>query len=225
MVDSLENTKNDIMNFIKSNNFNLFNGFPKIDSEVQWKSDNKNWKDFLIIAKSENIKKIIYDDGTLEDICDGLIERIDQILESEYEDKKLVKKIKEKIESYSDIIKKIAYIQLSWIQEGICYTFQIFSPVFDKVNDYQEQIEGILEIIEDSSRKADALEKEKQDVVKKRKKIEKITQEIVQWAMAKDFEKVTRSQIVEYLLEKETYVSYDNKRLLVNMVNRKLSEQ
>ena len=66
------------MSFIKNNNFHLFTGFPEIINIVKWNSDNKNWKDFISIANNENIKTIIYDEGTLEQVFTRLDEKLNQ---------------------------------------------------------------------------------------------------------------------------------------------------
>jgi hypothetical protein len=210
------------MAFIESNNFNLFTGYPQISNEVKWNSDKENWKEFLLIAKNEGIKTIIYEKGTLEQICINLNEKLDQIPEDENHE--LITEIKQSIKIYSSMIKEVVYIHLSWIKEGICFSFELFSPVFDKFVEYQEQLEPVLETIIDSNKKADSEEKGRKELIEKRKKLTKLTKEITDWAKTENKKKVTRPIIFGYLLEREIQVSYDDKCLLVNMVNQKLGK-
>ncbi|MBN1245059.1 hypothetical protein JXA31_05655 [Candidatus Bathyarchaeota archaeon] len=217
MEDSLENIKNEVMSFIKNNGFNLFIGFTSFTNEVRWDPESKNWTDFLEIAKKENIKTIVYDDSTLIELFDDLKQGIEQIQEIS-EDQNIVKETKKQIESYSDIAGKISFIQLSWIKEGVCYYFQLSSSVFDRILELKAQIGDIL----DTTKKTESLEKERRELSEKRDTLVKLSEEIATWAKSENLKKVTRPQVSAYLIEKEIYVSYENKLSLISMVNRKL---
>lgn len=220
MEDSLETTKKEIMSFINSNGLNLFVGIPNIKNKVRWNPKSENWKDFLEIARNEDVRTIVYDDLTLKELLDDSKAEIDQIQKTEGLDQHLAKEIEKRLESYFDIADQTVYIQLSWVKEGVCYYFQLSSSVFDEVVDLKAQIDDILS----STSSTDSLEEQKRELSKAKETLVNLSEEIANWAKSENLKKVTRSQVSAYLVEKEIYVSYENKLTLIEMVNKKLRQ-
>lgn len=220
LSESLEETKKQIMNFITSNRFNLFLGFTRIQNEVIWNSKQKTWKDLLEIAKNENIKTLIYYDSIFLEELEDVISEIKKIQENMDEDFGQLNEIKLQLKSYETYSEKLSFIQLGWVKEGICYSYQLLAPWYEKFIELKDQIHEILK----EKAKTGSLEEEKRTLIATKKKLKKLSEEIAEWAKPEGLKKVTRPQLQAYLLENEIFLTWENKLSLITIINRKLEQ-
>lgn len=220
MVESLEESKKEIISFIESNSFNLFLGFANFQNEVRWDSKQRTWKDFVEIAKNENVKTLIYYDSVFHEELDDVKTEIEQLQEDMNEYLDQINEIKLQLESYEEYSEKVSFIRLSWINEGICYSYELLAPWYENFLELKDQIQEALK----KKAKKDSLKEEKRALAETKKKLAKLSRELVKWARSEGLKRITRPQLQAYLLENEIVITWENKLALIAMINKKLSQ-
>jgi hypothetical protein len=122
MSEDLKKLKVQILEYVKKEGFNVFYGkeapTAKPSIEMQWFSEEGDWKDFLKVAKLEGVKTIIINYSTL---TEADIEINLQMAETE--GIRSANEPSKKPESLKDHVGKIGELNLIWIKDGIRYTY------------------------------------------------------------------------------------------------------
>lgn len=120
---SLEKIKNEIVSHITKENILVFYGLDvtgaKIpSSEIHWQRRG-DWKGFIQVAKSEGVKTLILQEQVLQ-AEDVSLEFMESRLEGQEE---LNEELQKQIKKFSKYIGKIGELEISWIKDGVKYTF------------------------------------------------------------------------------------------------------
>jgi hypothetical protein len=220
LTEPLEESKKEIMSFIENNSFNLFYGFADFQNEVKWDSKQKTWKDFLEIAKNENVKTIIYYESSFQEELNDINKEIKQSQESADEYTDQTKEIQLQLKAYEEYSEKLSFILLSWVKDGICYSFRLLAPLYQQFLYFKDQIQEILT----KKAKTNSLKEEKRALAETKNKLTKLSKELVEWAKSEGLKKITRPQLQAYLLENEISITWENKLALIAIINKKLSQ-
>ena len=218
-------TKKEILDHIKNIGFNLFLGETELKNKVTWDNDYE-WKEFLEIAEKEGVKTLIFSnlifDDKVTEFESEIEDFISQVEISNEEIDQLVKQLEElkmELSMFKNQVGELMGLEISWIKEGICYTFQIIANWFDDFLELENRFREIMVFP-----KEDPIEQAKKSITETKKNLTELSSEIVDWAKSEKMTKMTRSEIQMYLLEKETVLTWDNKETLRAMVNNKLKQ-
>lgn len=135
MVESedLQDECDEIVRYLNEQRLNVFYGEDLSEPggiEFQWKGKN-GWNDFIALAKKEEATTIIMDEQRLEK------EDLDQIIEQLGEEGLKDQTISDDIGKLKKLAGKVAGIKLTWIKDGVKFSYHESSEWFD---DAQELI-------------------------------------------------------------------------------------
>lgn len=66
-MKGLEETKKEILDYVKRDGFGIFYGSMHVRNGVLWNPSQGDWKDFVNIAKNEDVKTLIYNESILSE--------------------------------------------------------------------------------------------------------------------------------------------------------------
>jgi hypothetical protein len=124
MVD-LDSMKKEILANLQEKGFNIFYAseleqeneeFSRLN-EIRWSDENRNWREFLNVAKHEGIKTIILECPKLDEI------QLSEIPGAE---------------SFKKYVGKTCFLSMSWIKDQIKYTFY-------EASDWWNELSGLIE--------------------------------------------------------------------------------
>ena len=225
-MKDLEETKKEILDYIKKNGFSIFYGSVQ-DVTVMWSQGD--WKDFINISKNEGVKTIIYHDCVLsEELAELSAINEYPIDDLDKQDVQFLKDLRSKSKSFTKFSEKIAYIQLVWIKEGDKYMLQLSSPWYDEFHDVYEKTLKFLEKKERETERKTAetilLEEKKESLKEIKEKLSLLSTKIVEWAKSQKLNRVTKGQVQVYLLENEIPLGWTETITLYTMVNKELAK-
>ena len=222
MKESLEETKKEILDFIKSNGFGVFYGSTRVENGVMWNPSQGDWKNFVNIAKNENIKTLICHESILSEELTEVSTAIDeyQTEVDKKEDVQLLEESQSKLQSFEKFSEKIAWIHLSWIKGGVQYLFQLTSPWYDEFLEVQEEVQEFLKRKEEVI----SLEEKKESLKETKEKLSLLSTQILEWAKSQGLKRVTKGQVQFYLLENEIPLGWTDREMLYTMVNKELAK-
>jgi len=219
---SLEETKKEILEYIKSNGFGVFYGSTRVENGVLWNPSQGDWKNFVNIAKNEDIKTLIYHESMLSEELTELSTAVDeyQIDLDKKEDVQLLKEFRSKLESFEEFSEKMAWVHLSWIKEGVQYLLQLTSPWYDEFLEVQEKVQEFLK----GKEEAISLEEKRESLKETKEKLSLLSTQILKWAKSQGLMRVTKGQVQFYLLENEIPLGWTDREMLYTIVNKELAK-
>lgn len=222
MKKSLEETKKEILEYIKSNGFGVFYGSTRVENGVLWNPSQGDWKNFVNIAKNEDIKTLIYHESMLSEELTELSTAVDeyQIDLDKKEDVQLLKEFRSKLESFEEFSEKMAWVHLSWIKEGVQYLLQLTSPWYDEFLEVQEKVQEFLK----GKEEAISLEEKRESLKETKEKLSLLSTQILKWAKSQGLMRVTKGQVQFYLLENEIPLGWTDREMLYTIVNKELAK-
>lgn len=220
MKKSLEETKKEILEYIQSNGFGVFYGSTRVENGVLWNPSQGDWKNFVNIAKNEDIKTLIYHESMLSEELTELSTTVDeyQIDLDKKEDVQLLKEFRSKLESFEEFSEKMAWVHLSWIKEGVQYVLQLTSPWYDEFLEVQEKVQEFLK----GKEEAISLEEKRESLKETKGKLSLLSTQILKWAKSQGLTKVTKGQVQFYLLENEIPLGWTDREMIYTIVNKEL---
>ena len=221
-MKGLEETKKEILDYINSNGFGIFYGSTSVKNGVLWNPSQGNWKNFVNIAKNEDIKTLIYHESILSEELIELSTAIDeyQIDLDKKEDVQLLKELQSKLKSFEEFSEKIAWIHLSWIKGEVQYLLQLTSPWYDEFLEVQEEVQAFLKGGEETI----SLEEKKESLKETKEKLSLLSKQILEWAKSQGLKRVTKGQVQVYLLENEIVLGWTEREMLYTMINKELAK-
>lgn len=221
-MKNIEETKKEILDYIKKNGFGIFYGSIHVRNGVLWNPSQGDWKDFVNIAKNEDIKTLLYHESILSEELAELSTAISEykIDLDKKEDVSLLKELQSKLKSFEEFSEKIAWIHLSWIKGGVHYLLQLTSPWYDEFLGVQEEAQKLLK----EKEKAISLEEKEESLKETKKKLSLLSTKISKWARSQGLKRVTKSQVQVYLLENEIVLGWTEREMLFTMVNKELAK-
>ncbi len=134
-VDSADNLSKEIIDYLTKESFNIFYGTisfePETLPDVSWQPD-RDWKEFLKIAKQEGVETIVVDIDVLEEsYLDALTEETEEI----------------DISEFKKYVGKVGGIELSWIKGGAVFRHSIMAKWYEEFESQVQEIESQTEEI------------------------------------------------------------------------------
>ena len=221
-MKDLEETKKEILDYVNQKGFNIFYGLiPDIRDTVLWNLSQGNWKDFINIAKNEDIKTLIYGELILsEELAELSAINKYQVEPDKKEDVQRLKELRSKLKSYKKYSENIAYVHLSWIKEGVRYLLQLASPWYDEFQEVYQEAQNFLKEKEETV----SLEEKKGSLKETKEKLSLLSTQVLEWAKSEGLKRVTKGQVQVYLLENEIVLGWTEREMLYTMVNKELAK-
>lgn len=183
MHNSLDDKKENLIEFLKNEGFNVFyakeSSESKIITEVIWDNENDE-KEFFEIAKKEGIKTIIAEILMLsKDNLDLniLTEEDDIVLNDEIIKQKL------ELDKFSKFIGQVGSYRFSWIKDGVKYVISESTGWFE---DYAGIVLNISSLTNDKERYVEREEEEGIPPELKKKSEEELSDEMVEFIKEQD---------------------------------------
>jgi hypothetical protein len=136
-----------IVRYVKSLGFNVFYGFVEypFSISVRWDKDQGDVKDFLKVAKAEDVRLIIIDWFDLDDqmIEERMIET--DVIENA-DERDITERRNDTIESYRKNVGETAAITVSWVKDSVRYVYAEatdwwlgLGEIFDEIDEETEE--------------------------------------------------------------------------------------